>query len=132
MKRLLLKSIVRRKASPIEKLKALHYSDEAELIGGTRYLHRGKYFTRSDHEFTWHLFEDRERAFKANFRTTRAKFKEIVEMIKGNDVFQSSAQAKKRQAPVEYQATVFLKYIGTKGCTLEQMRSFFRIGLGTV
>ena len=130
MNRLLLKSIVRRKISRYEKLAALYYLDKAELIDRTRYLCRGKYFTRSDHEFTWHLYEDRERAFLSNFRISREKFHEIVGLIKDNEVFQTSN--KKKQAPVEFQMMVFFKYIGTKGCTYQQMRSFFRIGLGTV
>jgi hypothetical protein len=127
---LLMKKVLSKKVNALERGKAVLHCHRVELIAGRRYIHRGRYMKQLNNRFEFLLRGDDHRSFRANFRTSRGAFDELVTAISGHAVFHSSTR--KPQAPVAHQLMVFMHYIGTKGCTTQHMKSKFQCGYGTV
>lgn len=70
--------------------------------------------------------------FLNEFRMSPLDFWKLVEMIKDDEVFR--CKGPKRQAPVEMQLAVLLRFLGTsgEGGSNPKLRNFFKIGRGTV
>ena len=132
MRWLLLKKVLKKKASAAEKGRALSDCARLERVEGRRYIHRGLYSAADQSNFEYLLHGDDGASFRANFRTSRGAFHELARLISGHGAFQPPPGSRKVQAPVECQLMVFLYYIGTKGTTTQQMKSMFRCAYGTV
>ena len=70
--------------------------------------------------------------FLQKYRCTRQSFENITKKIEDHDVFKKRKKGN-RQAPVEHQLMVFLKYLGTEGSGASDpdLRNIFAIGKGT-
>jgi hypothetical protein len=75
-----------------------------------------------------------DQEFLCHYRTTRESFHDLVRLIAHHPVFQSPANAKRKQAKPEYQLLVLLKYLGAQGnaATNKSLGRHFGIGDGTV
>jgi hypothetical protein len=98
---LLMKKVLSKKVNALERGKAVLHCHRVELIAGRRYIHRGRYMKQLHNRFEFLLRGDDHRSFRANFRTSRGAFDELVTAISGHAVFHSSTR--KPQAPVAHQ-----------------------------
>jgi hypothetical protein len=107
-----------------------------------RYLFRGRQRRSGIHEclFLCGLTEDsteipwlNDVEFISEFRVSRTSFVALHDMIKDHPIFKSGRRGPK-QAPSEFQLLVLLRFLGMDGNGNggPKMRSFFRIGKGTV
>jgi len=72
--------------------------------------------------------------FQKKYRVSQEAFEFILRLIKDHPIFKPlSGKSTRKQAPVEHQLMVFLKYIGTEGTGANNpgQRSTFGIGEGT-
>jgi hypothetical protein len=72
--------------------------------------------------------------FLFHYRLSRTAFWEVVDLIKGHEVF-SKKRSNQKQAPPAHQLLVLLKFLGTSGNGANQLvisDNFGGIGHGTV
>lgn len=100
------------------------------LLPRTQYKQRDR---TKMHAVIYDTEQTTDQEFLCHYRMTRESFQGLVPLIAQHPIFPSPVNSKKKQAKLEYQLLVLLKYLGAQGnaATNKSLGSHFGIGDGT-